>query len=108
MGDCLKFSTFRPSLVILETIMRSAIDQYMIDKVRERRIKMNISQEKLAYSLGFESKGYIGAIESMNQDRDECYNSKHLNEISKILKCSPKDFWPENPLSVYQSARKKY
>jgi len=85
--------------------MRSAIDQYIIDQVRERRLKLRVSQETLAYSLGFESKGYIGAIESMNSDRDECYNSKHLNEISKILKCSPKDFWPDEHLKEYISTR---
>lgn len=78
--------------------MRSAIDQYIINNVREMRKKRKISQEKLAYALGFESKAYIGAIESNNPARDETYNTYHLNEIAKILECSPKDFWPDNPL----------
>lgn len=87
--------------------MRSAIDQYIIDKVRDFRIKRKISQEQLAYELGFESKGYIGAIESINPDRTECYNCKHLNQIAKLFKCSPKDFWPDEPIELYSSPRAK-
>lgn len=78
--------------------MRSAIDQYIIDQVRDIRKRKRVSQEKLAYELGFESKAYIGAIESSNPARDETYNIFHLNKIAKILECSPKDFWPQNPL----------
>ncbi len=78
--------------------MRSDIDQYIIDRVRELRKKKKISQLTLAFKLDFESKGYIGAIESINPQRTECYNIKHLNEIAKIFKCSPKDFWPEKAL----------
>jgi hypothetical protein len=48
--------------------------------------------------LGFESQGYISKIESTNPKYDDGYNINHLNEIAKILKCSPKDFWPEIPL----------
>lgn len=78
--------------------MRSEIDQYIIDKVRDIRKKKKISQEKLAFELGFESMAYIGAIESTQPDSNKCYNCKHLNQIAKYLKCSPKDFWPEMPL----------
>lgn len=78
--------------------MRSAIDQYIIDRIREIRKKRKISQEQLAYALGFESKAYIGAIESNNPTRDETYNIYHLNEIAKILDCSPKDFMPDKVL----------
>jgi transcriptional regulator with XRE-family HTH domain len=78
--------------------MRSEIDQYIIDKVREIRTNRKKSQEDLAYALGFESTGYIGAIESKSPERTECYNSKHLNILAKLFNCSPKDFWPEKPL----------
>lgn len=77
--------------------MRSAIDQYIIDRVRELRKKKRISQEEIAYRLGFESKAYIGAIESKNPKRNEVYNTSHLNKIAVILKCSPKEFWPDEP-----------
>lgn len=85
--------------------MREPIDQYIIDRVREIRTKKKISQATLAYELGFDSVAYIGAIESMNPERSECYNSKQLNKIAKILKCSPKDFWPDLPLITYTSPR---
>lgn len=78
--------------------MRTPIDQYIIDTIRTMRKKRKISQEALAYALGFESKAYIGAIESRNPARDESYNTDHLNEIARILNCSPKDFMPQNPL----------
>ncbi|OJV98526.1 MAG: hypothetical protein BGO52_11650 [Sphingobacteriales bacterium 44-61] len=78
--------------------MRSAIEQYIIDKVREIRLEKNISQADLAYGLGFESTGYVGQIESSKPENTEVYNIDHLNEIAKILNCSPKSFWPELPL----------
>lgn len=78
--------------------MRTAIEQHIIDRIREIRIEKKISQADIAYGLGFESTGYIGQIESANPESTETYNIDHLNEIAKILKCSPKDFWPENPL----------
>ena len=78
--------------------MRSQIEQYVIDRIRERREELGISQLNLAFSLGFESQGYISKIESTNPNYDDRYNISHLNEIAKILKCSPKDFWPEIPL----------
>lgn len=78
--------------------MRSAIEQYIIDRVREIRLKKKVSQATLAFKLGFESTAYIGEIESSNPENTESYNIDHLNEIAKILDCSPKDFWPEKPL----------
>ena len=59
---------------------------------------MKVSQQKLAYAIGFESKGYIGKIESKNPNYVDTYNISHLNVIAKILECSPKDFMPEKPL----------
>ena len=85
--------------------MRDAIDQYIIDRVREIRTKKRISQSKLAYALGYDSVSYIGAIESLNPIRTECYNSKQLNKIAIILECSPKDFWPDLPITSYISPR---
>lgn len=87
--------------------MREPIDKYIIDKVRKIRLEKKISQETIAIELGFESNAYISAIESMSSDRDECYNSKHLNQIAKLLKCSPKEFWPDEPIELYVSPREK-
>ena len=78
--------------------MRTTIQQYVIDRVREKRQALGISQEKLSIALGFESQGYISKIESTSENYDDSYNVNHLNEIAKILKCCPRDFWPEDPL----------
>lgn len=78
--------------------MRKPIEQYIIDKVREMRKARGVSQAEIAYSLGFKSTSYIGEIESAKSANSQAYNINHLNEIAKILKCSPKDFWPDNPL----------
>ena len=76
--------------------MQSPIEQYIIDKVKEIRIAKNISQAEIAYVLGFESTSYIGEIEIVKFKNAK--NVNHLNEIAKILDCSPKNFWPETPL----------
>ena len=78
--------------------MRSPIEQYIIDQVKAMRLKKKMSQADIAYALGFESTGYIGLIESTNPENSEAYNIDHLNELAKILDCSPKDFWPERPM----------
>lgn len=75
--------------------MRKTIDQYVINKVREKRIEKNISQLELANELGL-SVGFIGKIES--EKYPSHYNIKHLNKLAIILKCSPKDFLPDKPL----------
>lgn len=71
------------------------IEQYVIDAVRDRRKKMGISQEKLAHLLGY-SEGFIANIETTK--RKSKYNLKHLNELAKVLDCSPKDFLPSEVL----------
>jgi len=78
--------------------MRSPIEQYIIDGVKEIRIAKGKSQADIAYGIGFESTGYIGEIESSNSENSEAYNIDHLNAIARILNCSPKDFWPEKAL----------
>lgn len=59
------------------------------------RLDRGISQEGIAFRLGL-SVGFIGHIESPNFRAK--YNSIHLNELAKLLKCSPKDFWSEKAL----------
>ncbi len=71
------------------------IEKFVIDKVRQRRTELNISQASLAQMMEV-SEGFIGNVESSNYP--EKYNLRHLNELAKILKCSPKDFMPEKPL----------
>jgi len=75
--------------------MKSKIDQFVINKVKEKRAEKQISQADLAYELGI-SVGFIGKIESPKYAAH--YNVKHLNQIAKILECSPQDFLPKKPL----------
>lgn len=75
--------------------LKNKIDWYIINRIREMRIDEKLSQDDLAIHLNL-SKGYIGHIESPNFIAK--YNTYHLNELAKLFKCSPKDFWPEKPL----------
>jgi len=75
--------------------MKSKIDQFAINKVREKRLEKNISQADLAYELGM-SVGFIGKVESSRYPSH--YNIRHLNELARILGCSPQDFLPKKPL----------
>jgi len=73
----------------------SEIEKYIITKVREMRESKGLSQVSLSLSLG-KSTTFISDIEAPSKKAK--YNVKHLNDIAKILECSPKDFWPEKPL----------
>lgn len=69
-----------------------AIEKYVIEVIKKKRQENNISQAELARRLGV-SLGFIGNVE--NHAYRAKYNLKHLNELAKIFKCSPKDFMPE-------------
>lgn len=75
--------------------MKSAIDWYVSNKVREIRQDKGISQLNLAIQLDI-SVGFVGKIESPKYPSH--YNLKHLNELARILRCSPKDFLPSQPV----------
>ena len=74
---------------------KSKIDQYIISQVKKRREDANLHQDDIAIHLNL-SPGFISHIESPNQRAK--YNTSHINELAKLLKCSPKDFMPEKPL----------
>ena len=71
------------------------IERYIIDRIRDRRNELNISQVELSYRLGKSDK-YIAQFESYSTGKS--YNVEMINEIAKVLDCSPRDFWPEKPL----------
>lgn len=75
--------------------MKTKIDLYVLNKVKEKRLEKNISQAELANELGM-SVGFIGKVESPKYSSH--YNIKHLNQLAKILGCSPQDFLPKKPL----------
>ena len=74
---------------------KTKIDWYVISQVREKRLELKMSQTVIAVHLGL-SVGFIGHIESPKFVAK--YNVSHLNQLSKLFKCSPKDFWPDKPL----------
>lgn len=73
----------------------SAIEQYVVDIVRSKRIEKGWSQKELAYQLDV-SIGFIGDIE--NPKYRAKFNLNHINELAKIFECSPQDFLPKAPL----------
>jgi transcriptional regulator with XRE-family HTH domain len=75
--------------------LKSKIELFIVNKVREIRLEKGITQENIAFHLGI-SVGFIGQIES-SKFRAK-YNANHLNELAKLLDCSPRDFWPEEAL----------
>ena len=75
--------------------MKSKIDIYVIARVKEKRTDLGFSQADIAYELGM-SVGFIGKVESSKYSSH--YNIKHLNDLARILKCSPQDFLPKKPI----------
>lgn len=75
--------------------MKSKIDQFVINRVKEKRLEKNISQADLANELDM-SVGFIGKVESNKYPSH--YNLRHINLLAKILNCSPQDFLPKKPI----------
>ncbi len=71
--------------------MKSEIDIFVINKVKEKRKELNISQRGLAEILGC-SAGFIGQVESSMSESK--YSIHQLFLISKEFECSPADFFP--------------
>lgn len=76
-------------------VQKTKIDLYIISQVHKMRNEKGFTQEVLAVHLNV-STGFIGHVESPNFRAK--YNTAHLNELAKLFKCSPKDFFPEKPL----------
>ncbi|MGF7040091.1 helix-turn-helix domain-containing protein [Mucilaginibacter lappiensis] len=74
--------------------LKSDIEAYVINKVKEKRVQQNLSQSELAVRLNV-SNGFIGQAESSNSPTK--YNLNHLNQLAIIFNCSVKDFIPEEP-----------
>jgi transcriptional regulator with XRE-family HTH domain len=72
----------------------SKIEQYVIDNVREKRIKAGLTQVVLSIAMDISSK-FVGNVESAKTTAK--YNINHLNKLAVIFDCSIKDFFPEKP-----------
>ena len=95
MGDCHGNDNSPILLLTYGQVVKSRIDIFVIDRVKEKRLEKSLSQADLAYELGM-SVGFIGKVESPRYATH--YNIKHLNELAKILKCNPQEFLPKKPL----------
>ena len=73
--------------------MKSAIELYIVQKVKEQRKKRKMSQRYLADCLNV-SQSFIRNIE--NENDDTAYNIDHLNEIGKILTVQYVTFFQKN------------
>ena len=67
---------------------QSNIEQFVIDRVRDSRFKLKISQTSLAQLLDV-SDGFIGNVESPNHRAK--YNLNHLNELVRIFESTSMD-----------------
>ncbi|MBN8833413.1 MAG: hypothetical protein ABS68_01205 [Niastella sp. SCN 39-18] len=59
------------------------------------RLKRNLTQTDIAVHLNL-SVGFVGHIESPKFRAK--YNTIHLNELAKLFECSPRDFFPKEPI----------
>lgn len=76
-------------------IQKNKVDWYVVNKIREIRMDKGLSQDDIAIHLNI-TRGFIGQVESPNYRAK--YKTLHLNDLAKLLECSPKDFWPQDPL----------
>jgi len=79
-----------------EKIPKTDVERTIVKLVKLKREAFGISQAKLAKILGV-SPGYIGQIEMENSP--SMYTYDQLNKLAIALKCSLKDFMPEEPIN---------
>jgi len=72
------------------------IERFVISKIKEIRESKGITQEQLSLALG-KNISYISQIEA--QSKTAKYNISILNLVALVLDCSPKEFWPEDPIT---------
>lgn len=75
--------------------LKTDIEMFVISKVRQKRLDLNLSQDDIAFILDT-TRGFIGQIES--QKHPAKYNLNHLNKLAIEFKCSLHDFFPEKPI----------
>lgn len=75
----------------------TALEDYIVQRVKQMRINHNISQQELADCINV-SQSFIRDCE--NPKRRAKYNLNHLNEFAKVFKCNFADFFPERPFET--------
>ena len=71
--------------------MKSDSDLFVINRIKEKRKELNVSQRGMAAILDC-TAGFIGQVESENSDTK--YSVHQLYLIAKDFECSPADFFP--------------
>jgi transcriptional regulator with XRE-family HTH domain len=71
------------------------IEKYIIEKVKEKRLHLGISQLALSQRLEM-TDTFVSHVEAASKRAK--YNVNHLNELAKIFNCSPQEFLPDHPL----------
>ena len=74
---------------------KSKFELAIVDLVRQKRRENKLTQENIATCLDV-TPGYIGQIESLTEP--SMYTHDQLNVLAIEMECSPKDFYPENPV----------
>ena len=75
--------------------MLTEIEIYVINKVKELRLKNGLSQAELAVKINV-SSGFIGKIESMKYNSK--YNLNLINKVARAFDISPQDLLPKRYL----------
>lgn len=75
---------------------KSKFDLEVINLVKAKREKLGFTQDDIADFLDL-TRGYIGQVESPAHKAK--YNLNHLNRLALEMKCSPRDFLPEDPFA---------
>lgn len=78
--------------------LKTELDNYVINKVREKRLEAKYSQKYLANEMNV-AIGFIGHVESPKYRAK--YNLNHLNKLAKIFGCAIKDFLPDPYLNTF-------
>lgn len=73
--------------------MLTKIEQYVIDRVRDRRNQLDLTQDDLAIKSGYSSR-FIATVEAGKKGKK--YNLNNLLAFAKAMKCSPRVFLPED------------
>lgn len=71
------------------------IELFVIERVKEKRKALKMSQIALSQLLE-KSDSFVGQVE--NHRKNAKYNLNHINALAAVLKCSPKDFLPNDSL----------
>jgi transcriptional regulator with XRE-family HTH domain len=75
--------------------MKSNLDDYIIQKVKQKRIEKGLSQRAFADNLNL-SQSFIAHVENPKQRGK--YNINHINGFARFFDCSLYEFLPEYPI----------